>query len=202
MAVTINASTSAGLVTSADTSGDLNIQSGGSTKIAVTSAGVAVTGTLSASGVLTATGGITVGATAAPAFSAYSSSYTSVATATNTKITFNSESFDTASAFDSTTNSRFTPQVAGYYQFNACLVSLATTGVSQLLFYKNGVAVSNGAQVGNNAGGVILSVGDLIYLNGSTDYVEVYMYQTQGSNANMGSNSAKYAFSGFLARSA
>jgi hypothetical protein len=50
MAVTINASTSAGLVTSADTSGDLNIQSGGSTKIAVTSAGVAVTGTLSASG--------------------------------------------------------------------------------------------------------------------------------------------------------
>jgi hypothetical protein len=44
MAVTINASTSAGLVTSADTTGDLNIQSGGSTKIAVTSAGVAVTG--------------------------------------------------------------------------------------------------------------------------------------------------------------
>jgi hypothetical protein len=44
MAVTINASASAGLVTSADTSGDLNIQSGGSTKLAVTSAGVAVTG--------------------------------------------------------------------------------------------------------------------------------------------------------------
>lgn len=49
MAVTINASTSAGLVTSADTSGDLNIQSGGSTKIAVTSAGVAVTGLSKAS---------------------------------------------------------------------------------------------------------------------------------------------------------
>lgn len=37
-------------IVSVDTSGDLNIQSGGSTKIAVTSAGVAVTGTLSASG--------------------------------------------------------------------------------------------------------------------------------------------------------
>jgi hypothetical protein len=49
MAVTINASTSAGLVNSADTSGDLNIQSGGSTKIAVTSAGVAVTGLSKAS---------------------------------------------------------------------------------------------------------------------------------------------------------
>jgi hypothetical protein len=44
MAVILNASTTAGLVTSADTSGDLNIQSGGSTKIAVTSSGVAVTG--------------------------------------------------------------------------------------------------------------------------------------------------------------
>jgi hypothetical protein len=50
MAVTINASTSAGLVTSADTSGDLNIQSGGSTKIAVTSAGAAVTGALTVNG--------------------------------------------------------------------------------------------------------------------------------------------------------
>ena len=49
MASSINASTSAGLVTSADTSGDLNIQSGGSTKIAVTSAGVAVTGLSKAS---------------------------------------------------------------------------------------------------------------------------------------------------------
>jgi hypothetical protein len=48
MAVTINASTSAGLVTSADTSGDLNIQSGGSTKIAVTSAGVSLSTPLAA----------------------------------------------------------------------------------------------------------------------------------------------------------
>jgi hypothetical protein len=50
MAVTINADTSTGLVTSADTSGNLNIQSGGSTKIAVTSAGAAVTGTLTVNG--------------------------------------------------------------------------------------------------------------------------------------------------------
>jgi len=46
MASIINASTSGvgGVITTADNSGDLNIQSGGSTKIAVTSAGVAVTG--------------------------------------------------------------------------------------------------------------------------------------------------------------
>jgi hypothetical protein len=46
MASTINASTAGvgGVITTADNSGNLNIQSGGSTKIAVTSAGVAVTG--------------------------------------------------------------------------------------------------------------------------------------------------------------
>jgi hypothetical protein len=46
MASIINASTSGvgGVITTADNSGNLNIQSGGSTKIAVTSAGVAVTG--------------------------------------------------------------------------------------------------------------------------------------------------------------
>jgi hypothetical protein len=47
----INASTSGGggVIVTSDASGDLNIQSGGSTVVAVTSAGVAVTGTLSAS---------------------------------------------------------------------------------------------------------------------------------------------------------
>lgn len=51
MASIINASTSGvgGVITTADNSGDLNIQSGGSTKIAVTSSGVAVTGLAKAS---------------------------------------------------------------------------------------------------------------------------------------------------------
>ena len=49
MAVTLNASTTAGLVTSADTSGNLDLQAGGVTKIAVTSSGVAVTGLSKAS---------------------------------------------------------------------------------------------------------------------------------------------------------
>ena len=52
MASIINASTSGvgGVITTADNSGDLNIQSGGVTKLAITSAGAAITGTLSASG--------------------------------------------------------------------------------------------------------------------------------------------------------
>ena len=50
MAVTLNASTSAGLVQSADLSGSLNIQSNGTTVLGVTSTGASVTGTQSVSG--------------------------------------------------------------------------------------------------------------------------------------------------------
>ena len=50
MAVTINASTSAGLVQTADTTGTLNLQSAGTTILSASPTGVAVTGTLTASG--------------------------------------------------------------------------------------------------------------------------------------------------------
>jgi len=50
MAVTINASTSAGLVQTADTSGTLNLQSAGTTILSASPTGVAVTGTLTATG--------------------------------------------------------------------------------------------------------------------------------------------------------
>ena len=60
MASSINASTSGGggIITTADATGNLDIQSGGSTVLAVTSTGATVTGTLAVSGVLTATGGV------------------------------------------------------------------------------------------------------------------------------------------------
>lgn len=50
MAVIINASTTTGLVQSADTSGQINIQSNGTTVLGVTSTGASVTGTQSVSG--------------------------------------------------------------------------------------------------------------------------------------------------------
>ena len=58
MASSINASTSGGggVIVSSDATGNLNIQSGGSTVVGVTSTGVAVTGTLAATGGITATG--------------------------------------------------------------------------------------------------------------------------------------------------
>ena len=59
MASSINASTSGGggIITTADATGNLNIQSGGSTVVAVTSAGATVTGTLAATGAVSGTTG-------------------------------------------------------------------------------------------------------------------------------------------------
>jgi len=53
MAASINASTSAGVVTTADTTGNLNLQSNGATVLAMTSAGIAVTGGVAVTGTLT-----------------------------------------------------------------------------------------------------------------------------------------------------
>ena len=64
MASSINASTSGGggVIVTSDATGNLNIQSGGSTVVAVTSTGVAVTGTLAATGAVSGTTGTFTGA--------------------------------------------------------------------------------------------------------------------------------------------
>ena len=137
-----------------------------------------------------------------PAFSVFSNAQTSCSNNTNTKITLNQKTFDTSNAFDATTNYRFQPTVAGYYQFNASMLSVPTTGAAQMLIWKNGTTYTNGIQFGNNSASTILYAGCLMYMNGTTDYAELYMWQNSGSTANMGSSNATYSFSGFLVRSA
>jgi len=136
-----------------------------------------------------------------PAFSAYRSGNQTFSSNTWTKIAFNTEEFDTASCFDSTTNYRFTPTVAGYYQVNAIL-DLGGSGVSFTLsaFYKNGSQFKNIGFISNSA--EIIHTGSyLIYMNGTTDYLEVYAYITASSPTVYGASTA-VAFSGFLARTA
>jgi hypothetical protein len=103
-----------------------------------------------------------------PAFSAYQSSAQSVTSSTFTKILFATEDFDTNSNFASST---FTPTVAGYYQINAAVLPSTATTQTVLSLYKNGTAFKTVSSNSINASG---SVSSLIYLNGSTDYVETY----------------------------
>jgi hypothetical protein len=113
-----------------------------------------------------------------PAFSAYANTNQTITSNTFTKIQINTEEFDTNSNFDSTTNYRFTPTVAGYYQVNGSVNNYSSTLPTRVLavIYKNGTAykrffdgaVSTGTFFANSEGSA------LVYLNGSSDYIELY----------------------------
>jgi len=165
---------------------------------------VAASGVITATGAITATGGFVVGATAAPAFSAYNSNNQSIADSTTTKIQFNTEFFDTNSNFDNATNYRFTPTVAGYYSISAIasLSTLANTGGTNACIYKNGSLYIQGAAVGTANMYPTASVSSIIYFNGSTDYVELYVFNGTGGASNLMSVSYLTAMSGCLVRAA
>jgi hypothetical protein len=123
-----------------------------------------------------------------PAFSAWQSSNTTANNATWTKVQCNTKEFDTASCYDNTTNYRFTPNVAGYYQVNgsAQMVSITNSEVT-IAIYKNGSAYKQGADyIAPNI--YQLTVGSIVYLNGSTDYIELYIYQSSGSSKSISGN--------------
>lgn len=137
-----------------------------------------------------------------PAFSAYSASTTTLTAATDTKITYDAEVFDTNSNFAS---SRFTPTVAGYYQINACATMNYWNGIIYCLaIYKNGSVYQYGQTAyPQTVGGVRASISSVVYCNGSTDYIEIYGFQYSVSSNNVVSASQTGTwFNGSLVRAA
>ena len=148
----------------------------GDTSGAITLAAPAVSGTNTAT-LPAATGTVMVSGNM-PAFSAYSSSASSFTLNTFTKVPLQVKSFDTANAFDATTNYRFQPTVAGYYQLNGMLYGSANAGMTAIYIQINKTntlyqygAIENIAVGTSNQS---QTINTLIYLNGSTDYVELY----------------------------
>ena len=106
----------------------------------------------------------------------------SIVSGTATKVEFNTEAWDTDGEYDHTTNYRFTPQTAGKYFFSAGIACYAEAGVSKmsrmyLKLYLNGAAWSRSTLDLRNSlyyEGVP-SISGAISLNGSSDYIEVYI---------------------------
>lgn len=116
----------------------------------------------------------------APTFSAYQSSPQTLPTAVWTKVSMQSEEWDVTNAFDSASTYRFTPQVAGYYQVNGSLfLTSMATGIL-LAIYKNGVALKVGLNMTGSQNSSNVSA--LVYLNGSTDYIELWGYLGLGQS--------------------
>jgi hypothetical protein len=167
---------------------------------------------LSDDGIMTVSGSVSAGTIAVsgnqavngPAFRAYIATAQTITSGTQQKVTFGTETFDTNSNF---ATSRFTPTVAGYYQFNATVRIAGTSGTSEcmIILYKNGAEYARGTnESGTEQGSNFYSmqVSDVAYANGSTDYFEVYIQQSSGSSRDTTAGSAISYFSGVMVRGA
>ena len=192
MASIITATTTSGLTQSADNSGVLQLASGAGNLVTIP----AVTGTTMFSGNI-------------PAFRAVLSGNQTIAFNTYTKLTLNSEIFDTNNCYNTSTY-RFTPNVAGYYQVS---LQILANGISTRSYYVSGMIYKNGSVDPNSEGRVSLTYGDgadnsvyssgLIYMNGTTDYLEAYMYQYDyTTNSTMLAKVAGTNFNACLVRAA
>ncbi len=133
-----------------------------------------------------------------PAFRAYATSATTLSTNTVTKVLFQTEDFDTANSF---ANSRFTPGVAGYYSVSSTVrADIANQSALHLYFYKNGTAYAAGSFFNVVTSQASSHCTALVYLNGSTDYVESHCYSSVTGSTFTGETQTW--FTGFLARPA
>ena len=196
MPVKINASSSSGLVVDSDLTGSLQLQTGGNPAISIDS-----------SQVVNFTKQFQIGGVLPPAFSAYAASNQSISNITDTKITLDTELFDTNSNFAS---SRFTPTVAGYYQISATIKTTSSGNLrrADIELFKNGSLYQVGSSIDLGASSTGTSfiqstISTVIYFNGSTDYVELYIYsQTNSGSITVAGGSDKTWMSGCLVRSA
>lgn len=122
---------------------------------------------------------------ASPSFRAYVSGAQNMTT-TKAKVTFDAETFDTDGDFDSSTNYRHTPQTAGKYLYHCSLQVQSLTDAKSVLLYirKNGSDVTQFRTHQSGSDMLNISVTDIIDMNGSTDYVEIWAQHTDtGSKA-------------------
>jgi hypothetical protein len=109
------------------------------------------------------------------------SNQTGIVTATWTKIAFGAESFDVGNFFN-TTNNRFQPTEAGYYELTGNL-EFNTTNIADGSACRSAIYFNGGADIEygpyNNAATATVNIGSMVtamrYFNGSTDYAEMYV---------------------------
>ena len=128
------------------------------------------------------------GGTTLPTFRAtrITSDYTVPSANTFTKVPFNGEDWDTGGCYDSTTNFRFTPTTAGYYQINSNC-SMVIDSLSRIIWtvYKNGSAYARIFD-GTPPATSFNIVGSVqMYFNGTTDYAEMFIWSAAATTRTM-----------------
>ena len=133
-------------------------------------------------GTVTGAGGVNT-----PAFEAYLSSTQSPSDNSWTKIQINTEVFDTASAYDNSSNYRFTVpsgQSGKYFVYGMAQLygTYDANDISRLSIYKNGSSIGPNIQGYHDHYGSI-QISCLENLSVS-DYIEVYAYHNAGGSIN------------------
>jgi hypothetical protein len=139
-----------------------------------------------------------------PAFYALRDTNYSITSGVITKVPLTIEVYDTANAFDSATNYRFQPAIAGYYQISGCAGTYSTGSaltIGSSLIYKNG-SVLFSSYISTAGAACQPVVSGLVYLNGSTDYVELYGYAIGASLIMAPNNSSSVYMTGVMVRGA
>ncbi len=130
-----------------------------------------------------------------PAFSATPNATLTPSASTDTKVLFQTETFDSDGTFASST---FTPNKAGYYQIN-CNLLCNNNGRVILYLYKNGSVYTR--LVDHNSATLLTAMGScLVSMNGTTDYLEMYIYMT-GATRTVDSGISVSQFNGVGIRS-
>lgn len=111
-----------------------------------------------------------------------------------TKMTWSTKEFDTTNGFDTSTG-RFTAKVAGYYLITASVYCHAGSTACLAGVYKNGTYVNDGY---TRAANTPAATTYIVYMNGSTDYVEIWGFNETGT-AILGATQRTY-FQGALLR--
>jgi hypothetical protein len=142
-----------------------------------------------------------IAANSGPAFSATGSATQTISSGVDTLIQYNTITFDTNNNFNTSTY-RFTPTVAGYYQITAACVFAAAATPIAVKIYKNGSQYTFQSGYGNSTSSSTFACTAILYLNGSTDYLQIYAYQGSGGSLTVGSDGVIRPFSGAMIRSA
>jgi hypothetical protein len=192
MAVTLNASTSSGFIATSDTSGVLELQNNGTTRMTVNSSGVSFAAQPLINGV------------APPAFSAVSNATQILTNNVETTVSLQTEVFDTANAFNNSTYA-FQPTIAGYYQFSWFVYgggSVNSQAVVTRINRNDGFSIyGSWLFMASGYNDSAASGSGLMYLNGSTDYAFLTV-RVVGSGTISINAFAPARLTGFLARAA
>tara|TARA_R110001632_G_scaffold106326_1_gene215869 strand:- start:34 stop:558 length:525 start_codon:yes stop_codon:yes gene_type:complete len=141
--------------------------------------------TSSGSGTITIPDAVTVSSASlsnAPAFEAYLNSTQSVSDNSVTKVTIDTEVYDSDSDYDNSTNYRFTPSVAGKYFVYGSVSLSQGDQKGQIYLYKNGSSYKSLSSVLPLDEFCPITFQAVVDMNGSSDYLELFArVNTSGS---------------------